>query len=131
MNKKRKWLAFFCIVILNIFFLCACTPTMDNSNGKVDDEEGFVIACLGDSITEGVGVDNEEERYTVLLEQDEAISSVQNVGFSGSFVGYTNKTEHAYIDTYSFLKRYKNIKNLTDLIFVFGGTNDYLSLIHI
>ena len=121
--------AVFAAACLLALSACGGSAGADTSEGgtqaETDAGSGYSVACLGDSITEGVGVDSEKERYTVLMEADEGIGSVQNVGFSGSTIGDTPDESCSYMNRYAFTERYTQIAEGTDLIFVLGGTNDY------
>lgn len=70
------------------------------------------IICLGDSFTQGFLV--EDKNYTRFLEK--AGFLVENLGVNGS-------------TTEEMLERYKRFKKSdeTDILIVFGGTNDFLN----
>ncbi|MFA6829997.1 MAG: SGNH/GDSL hydrolase family protein [Bacilli bacterium] len=80
------------------------------------------IACLGDSITYGYALNNRDDVYVNLLSQEDYAQSVQNLGLGGTTIG------NSHVDYYlarTFLRRYTQIEADTDIIIVFGGTNDY------
>ena len=95
-----------------------------SSEGSSYDGPTYSVSCLGDSITYGIGVSAQKYRYTKIIEEDDLVASVQNVGFSGSTVGLS-PDDTSGLNYYSFTNRYTQITSGTDLIFVFGGTNDY------
>ena len=80
------------------------------------------VACLGDSITEGMGVYDPENLWINVLARDELISSVQNCGISGTTVAVPSEEGYG---PWAYVNRYREIEPNADLIIVFGGTNDY------
>ncbi len=72
------------------------------------------IAFLGDSITAGVGGGG--QTFSELMKAKDYVTGTQNLGISGSTIGNFSSP---------FVNRYKNINATADVIFVFGGTNDY------
>lgn len=78
------------------------------------------IACLGDSITAAVNLENEEnyEQYSYPSRLKEILGAgeVVNLGIGGSSIG--RYWTDAYVD------RYMQIPEDTDIIIVLGGTND-------
>ncbi len=89
------------------------------------------LSFLGDSITEGVGASgsgwqpNPEYRYTTLID-NEAKYKVNNYGVGGTTIGTNpNWSSTEWWRDSAFTKRYKNISKTSEVIFVFGGTNDY------
>ena len=80
------------------------------------------IACLGDSITEGMGVDNPYYLWVNVLARDEIVSEVQNLGISGTTVAVPPTEGYG---PWVYVNRYEEIDSDADLIIVFGGTNDY------
>lgn len=79
------------------------------------------ITILGDSITEASNL-SEEERltsaYPVLLQELLGCKEVVNLGRGGSSV--------SRVGHYPMVERWENIPMDTDIIIVFGGTNDCL-----
>ncbi len=83
--------------------------------------KGLKINFLGDSITQGHGVENSaENRFTALLEKEYGIIA-RNYGLSGTRIA--NSKEFKYGP--SFNERYSDMDDDADMVFVFGGTNDY------
>lgn len=80
------------------------------------------IACLGDSITEGMGVDDPDNLWVNVLARDELALSVQNLGISGTTIAEPPEEDYR---PWAYVNRYWEIEPDTDLIIVFGGTNDY------
>ena len=82
------------------------------------------INFLGDSITEGVGASSPEFSYVSLVAS--ALScEVKNYGVSGTRIA-RQKTPSQWerFDEYFLLRAQKMDKD-ADMVFVFGGTNDY------
>lgn len=88
--------------------------------GNTIDFSGIKIACLGDSITEGTNLlqeeGYEEMTYPYQLGQLLGAEEVVNLGIGGSAIG------RYWSDP--FVDRYREIPEDTDLIIVMGGTND-------
>lgn len=82
----------------------------------------YTITCFGDSITYGYGASKSSLAYPSLLEKDEEIKKVYNLGICGSTIAHTGDEDN---DKNAFVDRYSKISNDTDLVFIFGGTNDY------
>lgn len=80
------------------------------------------ISCLGDSITEGMGVYDPYNLWVNVLARDEIVSYIQNLGISGTTVAVPPTEGY---DPWAYVNRYQEIDPDTDLIIVFGGTNDY------
>ena len=78
------------------------------------------IAFLGDSITLGYGLEDQNERFTgkvcSMLGAEE-----ENYGITGTLMSQAGLNRH---DQYSFLNRLDLIAS-ADIAVVFGGTNDY------
>lgn len=78
------------------------------------------IACLGDSITAGSNLENEEDytqySYPSVLGELLGAGEVVNLGVGGSSIG------RYWADAY--VERYMQIPEDSDIIIVMGGTND-------
>lgn len=84
------------------------------SGGNVDYKwAGKVASFLGDSITEGV---NTEKTYHAFLREKVGFSICNNYGINGSSVSNKNTP---------MCTRVSNVAENSDIIFVFGGTNDF------
>ena len=103
---KKKWVSIALATVLSTALFAGCKK--EYVNPELD------VAFLGDSITAGAGA--EGQSYCSVLEKEDYITSVQNVGFAGSTVG------NSYAP---FTTRYREINLEAEVIFVFGGTNDY------
>lgn len=82
------------------------------------------ILFLGDSITEGAGASKPEYKYVELVKISLGCE-VQNYGVGGTRIApqQTPSAEPRYDET--FLMRAKKMDKDADMVFVFGGTNDY------
>ena len=79
------------------------------------------ITILGDSLTAGSNLEPEEQinyAYPVLLEEILGCKEVVNLGKGGSSV---SRAGH-----YPMVERWENIPRDSDIVIVFGGTNDCL-----
>lgn len=82
------------------------------------------INFLGDSITEGAGASSKQTKYVSLVGQMLGCES-RNYGKGGTRIAkQTVPSEVADYDD-DFLTRSEGMSNDADLVFVFGGTNDY------
>lgn len=83
-----------------------------------------VISFLGDSITEGVGVSCPENRYPDRICAKLGAKKINNYGISGTrFAEQIEKSQP--IDYQDFSLRSKELDKESDIIVVFGGTNDF------
>ncbi len=88
--------------------------------------KGKVINFLGDSITQGVGVENiEENRFDNVIKKKCGLLAANNYGISGTRIAYQSKaSESCSFDLY-FCGRVLTMAKKADVVIVFGGTNDY------
>ena len=84
-----------------------------------------IVTFLGDSITEGVGVAKIENRDDNRLQKRFGFN-LRNRGLSGTRIAYqsTPSLDHPQFDLY-FCGRAETIPADSDLMIVFGGTNDF------
>lgn len=82
------------------------------------------IAFLGDSITEGVGVSSQEKRYSDLIAKNEG-AICYNYGISGTRIAYQHAPSAEPSFDQCFLDRVEKMEPDADIVFVFGGTNDF------
>ena len=88
------------------------------------DLKGKKIAFLGDSITEGVGVENQNLRYDRRMAEKYGIEAV-NFGISGTRLAHQRKASDKPRFDLCFCGRAYDLPKDSDIIVVFGGTNDY------
>jgi lysophospholipase L1-like esterase len=89
------------------------------------DLRGIKMAVIGDSITEGVGVEDLNNLYFRRIEREYGMRDVYADGISGSRIArqkYPSAEPRWDID---FLSRVEKIDEDCDLVIVFGGTNDF------
>ena len=92
--------------------------------------KGKKINFLGDSITEGVGVENEENIFLNRIKLDEGLAEARNYGIGGTRFAYQNGSggysEGVYKDVDGcFSNRFDKMDEDADIVVVFGGTNDF------
>ena len=80
---------------------------------------------LGDSITEGAAADSPEKIYHAVLKNLIGLKSARNEGVSGTRIA--RQTNPSVVVRYDedFNKRYDLINKDADILFIFGGTNDF------
>ena len=85
------------------------------------------VLFLGDSITAGAGVkDIEKNRFDNVLKKIAELGETYNYGISGTRIApQIIFGEPGPADIGDFCKRSKEMEKKTDIIIVFGGTNDY------
>ncbi len=90
--------------------------------------KGKIINFLGDSITEGIGVENRKKnRYDNVLKKTAKLKAVNNYGISGSRLAHQSvPTEEARKDLCFCGRAYDMDKN-ADVVVIYGGVNDYFS----
>lgn len=86
--------------------------------------KGVHIAFLGDSITQGVGVDDPEDCYVSVFERLSG-AKVDNFGVSATRIGRRREPHPIPSWNDCFLDRAERMTKNYDVIIVFGGTNDY------
>jgi lysophospholipase L1-like esterase len=87
--------------------------------------KGIKMACLGDSITEGVGVTDLSNMYYNRIQRECGIRELYIDGIGGTRIArQKNPSEDPRQDLY-FIPRVDDIDEDCDLIVVFGGTNDF------
>ena len=91
--------------------------------------KGKSIVFLGDSITQGVGVSCLQNRYTDVLVRIADLGENYNYGISvtriARQIGSPECPKDDYADVNSFCERFDQMQDDVDIVFVFGGTNDY------
>ncbi len=89
--------------------------------------KGKIISFIGDSITEGVGATSNETRYTNLIAKKYGAEKMNNYGISGTRIARQQNTPTEWRASFDidFCMRAPLIDKKSDIIVVFGGTNDY------
>ncbi len=86
--------------------------------------KGKKINFLGDSITEGALASSPENIYYNVIKANEGLSEARGYGVGGSRIARQTKKTHPYDDK-SFVERFFQMDDDADIVFVFGGTNDF------
>ncbi|MEA4889945.1 MAG: SGNH/GDSL hydrolase family protein [Clostridiaceae bacterium] len=88
--------------------------------------KGKIIDFLGDSITEGIGVADMNNRYDQVMLRTCRLKAVYNYGVSGSrFAHQTKPSEIPRFDL-CFCGRAYDMNPAADIIVVYGGINDFI-----
>lgn len=80
------------------------------------------INFLGDSITYGSGASSVDKNYVNLVAHEGAIC--RNYGIGGTRIAEQKDKKEPH-DYNSFCSRFEQMDDDADIVFVFGGTNDY------
>ena len=86
---------------------------------------GIKMACLGDSITEGVGVSNMQNMYFNRLKEEFGMRGLYIDGIGGTRIARQKTADQRPWHDLYFIPRVESIHEDCDLIVVFGGTNDF------
>ena len=80
---------------------------------------------LGDSITEGAAADSPEKIYHAVLKNLIGLKSARNEGVGGTRIA--RQITPSAVERYDedFNKRYDAMNKDADVLFIFGGTNDF------
>lgn len=88
--------------------------------------KGKIIDFLGDSITEGVGVDDRaNDRFTTLIERDCGCKRVNNYGVGGTRIAHQTVPSEKARHDYNFCARCWDMDKEADIVCILGGVNDY------
>ena len=87
--------------------------------------KGITVACLGDSITEGVGATSNENIWHQKLKENCRIKECINYGISGTRFALQKVPSACPNFDRHFISRVDAMRDDVDLVLVFGGTNDY------
>ena len=83
------------------------------------------LLFLGDSITQGVGASCEAKNYVSLVREMLGCEAL-NYGVSGTRIGRQTQLDgRTHLFAYDFRLRAEIMEEEADLVFVFGGTNDF------
>ena len=83
------------------------------------------IAFLGDSITEGHGTSGAEHHFVTLVSQMGECREVKNYGIGGTRIARQLKPSDNPVWDKDFCARVEELDEDSDIIVVFGGTNDF------
>ncbi len=89
--------------------------------------KGKKINFLGDSITEGSGVEDiKANRYDNVLKKTAKLKAVYNFGIGGTRLAHQTKPSEKPRHDLCFCGRAYNVNPKADITVVYGGVNDYL-----
>lgn len=88
--------------------------------------QGKIIDFLGDSITEGAGVSNLENRYDNRLAKNCALKAVHNYGIGGTRLAHQHTPSEKPRHDLCFCGRAYDLDRSADIVVVYGGVNDYI-----
>lgn len=87
--------------------------------------KGKVISFLGDSITEGCGTSGVEKHFVTLIGKRCGFKRFNNYGIGGTRIAPQHTPSATARWDLDFCGRCKNMDPESDIIVVFGGTNDF------
>lgn len=89
--------------------------------------EGRIIDFLGDSITEGVGVEDcENNRYDNIIKVKCGLKAAYNYGIGGTRIAHQSRPSDKPRHDLCFCGRAYDLNPDADIIIVYGGVNDYI-----
>ena len=87
--------------------------------------KGKIIDFLGDSLTEGHGLNDDGNRYDRYIAKTCGLKRANNYGVSGTRIAYQRHPSEKARHDLDFCGRCYDMDPEADIIVVFGGTNDY------
>ena len=89
--------------------------------------QGFQVNFLGDSITEGVGItDHENRRYDHLAAKMLGLSKINSYGIGGTRLAHQPFPSATPRYDLCFCGRAYDMDHSADMVVVYGGVNDYI-----
>ena len=88
--------------------------------------KGKIIDFLGDSITEGVGVCDQNNRYDNIVHRRLGLAAHYNYGIGGTRLAHQSVPSETPRYDLCFCGRAYLLDKSADLIVVYGGVNDYI-----
>lgn len=88
--------------------------------------KGKIIDFLGDSITEGVGVYDQNNRYDNVAHRRLGLAAHYNYGIGGTRLAHQSAPSETPRYDLCFCGRAYLLEKSADLIVVYGGVNDYI-----
>lgn len=88
--------------------------------------KGKIVDFLGDSITEGHGLTNANDRYDNVMLREYGLGEVHNYGIGGTRIAHQIKPSIFPRHDLCFCGRMYDICPDADIIVVYGGVNDYI-----
>lgn len=87
--------------------------------------ENKVINFLGDSITEGHGTSAPHKKFSALIQKECKLAAANNYGIGGTRIAEQQNPDINCKFDLDFCQRFDKMENNADIVFVFGGTNDF------
>jgi len=87
--------------------------------------KGKKINFLGDSLTEGYGVEDKQDIFVSILERECGLAEARNYGISGTRIAKQTVPYGEPSWEQDFQSRVATMDPDADIVVVFGGTNDY------
>ena len=87
--------------------------------------KGKIIDFLGDSLTEGKGLQNDDNRYDRYIAKAAGLKKANNYGIGGTRIAFQSHPSEKARHDMDFCGRCWDMDPSADIIVVFGGTNDY------
>ena len=87
--------------------------------------EGKKASFLGDSMTEGYGLDDIRDRYDNVLMREYGLGAVYNYGINGTRLAHQKVPSKIPRYDLSFCARMYDLAKDSDMIVVWGGANDF------
>ena len=87
--------------------------------------KGKIIDFLGDSLTEGKGLNDDGNRYDRYIWKMCALKRANNYGIGGTRIAHQTRPSEKARHDLDFCGRCWDLDPEADIIVVFGGTNDY------
>lgn len=87
--------------------------------------ENKTVVFLGDSITAGSSATSDDRVFHALLKEKTGMKEVVNLGAGGTRIARQKTPSEEAIYDDDFNLRYDRFRKCGDIIFVFGGTNDF------
>lgn len=88
--------------------------------------QGKIINFLGDSITEGIGVNDQRNRYDNIIRREYGLLENRNYGVAGTRIAHQSVPSHVPRYDLCFCGRAYLMNPDADAVVVFGGVNDYI-----
>ncbi len=86
--------------------------------------EGLKVNFLGDSITEGHGLEDVKDCYWNVLKRECGLAEARGYGIGGTRIAVQHCKENPKHDQ-DFISRVDSMDADADMVVVFGGTNDF------
>lgn len=83
------------------------------------------VIFLGDSVTEGGAADSPDKIYHAVLKKLLRLGTVRNEGLGGTRIAAQTMPSSELSYDEDFNKRYDVMDKNADILFIFGGTNDF------